>query len=760
MSKDEKSGLEGLFDNKLVKYLGTYLAVGFGILQFIDFAEGQYNLGNHWIDRFLLIWITLLPALFILLYFGNKKSGQLSWPKYAVATNIALSFVLGFFLVTGHASDAVEIVEVTNEEGQKVQTVVPSLNKIKSLASFQMENATGDAELDWWGIALGNLLQLDLDQRPEFYSRSPYGMFGYYEGMGLKDFKLPSVGMLREMAQKGRSDYFTRLSYDIVDEEFVIDGKVYATVDGKSVMDLEVRDEDPFVAIDQLKQEISEKIPDALEALEQEESLPASSLITNNPKALEYYTKGRIANSQNPNGNDDIIRLMKLAIEEDPSCGRCYYYLGLPLYNQGKQEESISALQSAVRFSKSLPERMQFEPKETLYGVTSNIDAYINLLEMRRKMFPYDFSPYEQLQLIYLTNYGIDSTKQLMQEAINNGNVERGLLAMYGLQLRDEDYSGAEKSLDQLKADFPDRDQDRLKYAQIYEFQGRLDEARTLLEEEATLDPFNASIQTRLALIDFRNEELKGAHERLEKGLAESMTLSDSTNYIFTKRYLLAASGQVDKALSFQNMYEAILAKQQPMFAIIAQNFGTKVDMHLSVGDQKSSREIISNIATFSPESTGLYKCICKAQALQRNYQFDGLDIEFSTCIDNFSSYGEGYKELFEAMKACDSNDYTKAAEILDGDDGRLKNLFHDKTFIAEVYNRAGRNDEAREFLQKEVDKKAVDPLFYLEMAHLLEGYDPSTARAHIEKALRYWEDADAAFIPKQRAEELLARLN
>lgn len=762
MSEKEKSGLESLFDNKILRYVGTYIAVGFGFLQFLVFAVDQYGLGNHWIDRFLLVWIALLPALLILLYFGDKLgvSGQPRWPKYAIASNVVLALALGGLGVQGEAADAVEVVELTNEEGETIQTLVPSLNKIKSLASFQMENATGDEDLDWWGVALANLLELNMDQRPEFYSRSPYGMYSYYESMGLKDFKLPSVGMQREMTQKARSDYFTRMSYELEDGDFLIKGKVYKSVDGKSVIDLSVRDADPYVAIDKIKKEISENIPDALEALENEESLPASTLISNNPKALEYYTKSKIASAKNPNATEEVISLMRQAIEEDAACGMCYFNLGQPLYNQGKQEEAISALQSAVRYSKSLPERMQFGPKEILYAVTNNMDAYISLQEMRRKMFPYDFSPYEQLQFIYMTNYGVDSTKQLMQEAIDNGNVERGLLAMYGLQLRDNDYAGAERSLDQLKAEFPDRDQDRLKYAEIYESQGRLDDARVLLKEEETLDPLDAGIQTRLAYNDFRNEKIDAAYERLKKGLGQSMTLSDSINFTLTKRYFLSVTGHVNKALEAQEEYDRLSSKQVAYANLLAFAFNIKTDLYLSIGDGKSVEGLISELGKYTPEAISLYKCIAKANAVQRDYPFDQLDLEIGTCVETFNAYGNGYRELFQAMKAYQDEDFAKAVEILDGDDGRLKDLFYDKTFIAEVYNRAGRNEEAQKLLQKEINKKVDDPIYYYEMAHLLQQSDPATAKTHLERAIRYWEGADEAYIPKKRAEALLEKLN
>jgi len=762
MSEREKTGLESLLDNKIVKYVGTYLAIGFGILQFIVFAVGQYNLGDHWIDRFLLIWVALLPALLILLYYGGKMgdTSQPRWPIYAIASNVVLALALGGIVVKSEAADQVEVVELTNEEGETIKTVVPSLNKIKSLASFQMENATGDEDLDWWGIALANLLDFNLDQRPEFYSQSPYSMYGYYDGVGLKDFDLPSVGMQREMSQKARSDYFSRLSYDIEDEEFVIKGKVYGSVDGKSVMDIVARESDPYAAIDKIKQEIFEKIPDALETLENEESLPASTLISNNPKALEYYTKSQIASAKNPNGFEEVITLMKQAIEEDPACAMCHYYLGQPLYNQGNQSEAITALQTAVRYSKSLPERMQFGPKQTLYAVTNNMDAYIKLQEMRRKMFPYDFAPYEQLQFIYMTNYGLDSTKHLMQEAIDNGNVERGLLAMYDLQLRDEDYKGAENSLDQLKTEFPDRDQDRLKYAQIYESQGRLDEARELLKEEETLDPLNAGIQTRLAYNDFRNEKINEAYARLETGLSQSMSLSDSINYNFTKRYFLGVTGRVDEALAVQEEYDRLSLRQVPYTQLLSMTFSLKTDLFLSIGDEQKVEGLLTELSKYSPDALDLMKCVAKSQALQRDYLFEDDGLDFETCIETYNAFGNGYRELFEAMKAYQDQDFAKATEILDGDDGRLKNLFYDKTFIAEVYDRAGRNQEAQEFLQKEITKKIDDPIYYFEMAHLLEESDPSTAKTHLERAIRYWEGADEAYIPKKRAEALLAKLN
>ena len=199
---------------------------------------------------------------------------------------IMLATIVGvFFLGRSFLNQGVdgqnELIEIKDEEGKKVRALVPALSSVKSVACFQFENLTGDATQDWLGVAFSHLLGLDLDQRPEFYTYSAYGLNRYYDRQGLASFKIPSMSMQREVAQRSRNDYFTRIAYTFEENQFVFEGHLYSSKDGKSIVAIKTSNADLYAAIDAIKQQISEHIPGAAQELESQVSLPASNLITN-----------------------------------------------------------------------------------------------------------------------------------------------------------------------------------------------------------------------------------------------------------------------------------------------------------------------------------------------------------------------------------------------------------------------------------------------------------------------------------------------
>ena len=766
-NQNKKSLMEEMWERKLPQYLGSYLAVGFGLLQFLAFITSRYNLDASLVDKYLLVWLLLLPAIATLIYFGGKLNPQgkdrvVKWPKILVVGNFIIAFMLGGIMFNGPSKAIAEessVITLTNEEGKEVTAIVPSLNKVQTVASFRFDNLTGEEDQDWWGIAFSDLLMHDLEQRPEFYVVGEFGLNGYYDRLGLEDFKLPNVGMQREVAQKSRSDYFTRISYNIENGEFLMKGNLYASRDGQSVMEVSAVNSDPYKAINALKQQIVQNIPDALESVENQVSLPTSSLVTGNSEALKYYIQSNLTFSKNPNALDQMIELGDQAIDLDPTCALCYLNVGQALYGVGKRDESIKYIKNAIKYGKSLPERMQFYPKEILYTVTNNLDALWKLQEVRKKLFPYEFSSYYRLLGKYKADYGIDSAKVLMHEAIENGNIERGLLELYDLQLENEEYLEAEKTLDRFSKEFPERDQDKIKYADIYERQGRIKEAKDILLEAETMDPLNTTIQTRLAYLDFKDLEIAKANERVNQGISQSTTLSDSLNFFWIKSYFLKMTGQIDKAFIALSDYEKSAIKRLPQNRLLATVFYNKTDMLQSLSQSEKVDALIDEIVKYSPEDENLYRCMASTHALEREYDMQLNAEAYSDCHLEYQKYGEGYGDYFNVLNYYKTEDYLKCVEILDGDNSRVKKLFDNQNFLAKIYAKAGLKEKAKDILKKAIDEKTDEPVYYYQMAALLENEDKQEAKKYLDIAMEYWTLADSDFLPGQWGRELASRL-
>lgn len=758
----KKSIIQDLWDRKVPQYLGTYFAVGFGLLQFVEFLTKRYDLTSSLIDKYLLIWLTLFPTIIILAYFGDElkfKSGP-KWPKRVVIANVLVAFSLSGILFNEPVIGQSSVVQVVDEEGKSLTALVPEQNKVKTIANFQFRNLTGDKENDWYGVAFSQLLQGNLHQRPEFYCSTAYALNTFHEGLGLPPFETPNIGMQREIAKKSRNDYFTDISYNIKEGQFIFEGNLYSTRDGKSVVELKAVENNPYTAIDKLKEQIVQNIPNAVKNDGKQMNMPASSLITRNLDALKLHTLARMLFYKKPSALEETLKLEKEAIALDPQCASCHFWKGDVLYGMGRKDEGIAAIKQSIIFAKSLPERMQFVPKEIFYQITNNMEAYRKLQEMRKTMYPYDFAPYQALVELHRVEYGIDGAKKLMREAIDNGIVEQGLLGLYQLQLENEEYEQALSSLERLTAEFPDRDEDRQKYAHIYTKQGRLEKAKEVMLQEEALNPLNPEIQVQIALLDIKKRDLSSAHKRLDRGLLQATTLTDSINFLYAKFYVQSLCGEINSALQSLDVYEKHAAKMSPINRVLANTILHKLDMYLSIGKPEQIKKTITEFSKYSPEYENLYYCNTTMRAMASDYDLLMNMEEFQlTCAAEFKNFGAGYETYFDLMMAYQSQEFAKCIELLEKDDSKIMGLVGDKSFISTIYAKAGDLHKAKEILKKEIDQKTEYPVYYCQMAKLLENENPKSAKKHLDIALQYWTNADANFIPYQRALALSERL-
>jgi len=758
--------LNAFWDKKFPQYLGTYFAVGFGALQFLEFLIKRYDLSGNFVDKYLLVWFALLPALLILIYFKGKlnpstEKGVLKWPKFAVIGNFVIAFLLGGLFFNGESKEEVhsEVVQLTNEDGKEIKAVIPAIHKVKSIACFQFENRTNEVKEEWWSTAFSYLLQLDLNQRPEFYAVSQFELHPYYDRLGLEPLKLPNVGMLREISQKSRSDYFTNVSYTKEGNTYVFKGNLYSSKDGHSIIDLGTSNDDPYAAIDAIKQQIFDNIPDPFENVKNEIHLPASSLVTANQEALKNIIESTTKLLLNPSALQEASIMVEKAVELDPTCSTCSLALGGTLVALGRTDEAVTHITNAVKYGAALPDRMQFAAKEILYGITNKTEAQIKLLEVRRKMFPYDFQPYERLLPIYRVNYGIDSAKVLMRDAIANGNIEKGLLELYDLQVLNEEYLEAEKTLDQFSSEFPEREQDKMRYADIYSKQGRLEQAKDILIEEETLDPLKTTIQSELAYLDFRDAKINAAFDRVEKGLQQATSISDSLSYLGHKGNMLRLSGQIANSLEVYDLYKKLGIKQTLESTLMVRTFFVDSDMYQSINQPENVKTLISKFEKFSPEAAAAYNCMANTNLIERGYG-DRSTAEIMACRDIYQTLGDGFGAYYDLLIAYRAKEYDKCLQILDKDDAKLKNLFDTKRyFLVNVYIAAGKLDAAKELLQKTIDQKPQDPIYYYQMATLLENENKKEAKENLNIALKYWSKADEDYIPLLKAKELAERL-
>ena len=72
--------LKELLARRVPQIVGAYLAAGWLVLEFTDWAVNRYLLSSHLTDFVVAGWLLLLPAVFMLAWFHGKP-GRDRWSR-------------------------------------------------------------------------------------------------------------------------------------------------------------------------------------------------------------------------------------------------------------------------------------------------------------------------------------------------------------------------------------------------------------------------------------------------------------------------------------------------------------------------------------------------------------------------------------------------------------------------------------------------------------------------------------------------------
>ncbi|WP_175489197.1 tetratricopeptide repeat protein [Neolewinella agarilytica] len=429
--------MQKLWSRQVPQLLGTYLAVGFGVLQFVEFMTSRYDFSGVWVDRYLLLWLGLIPAVALLIYYrgvppsSNSRLG--GWKRWLTGLNVGLVVLSACLIAGADAAPVTETVAVIDDAGNSSERVIPASSSVQRIAIFDFSNRLDDSDQDWWGTAYALLLTDDLRQRPEIITTSTISLNTYYDRFSAEQFSDINLATQRRIAERASTDYFVRVDFKVGAEGHEADGALYRTRDGKPVQTLQGASADIYGVVDQLNAQILNYLPLVDELNDLSTDLPVAALLTDKVEALEDYIKGTIAFRKNAGELDAPVSYFRKSLRSDPNCAVCAYALGDKLYGQGKKDSSILLLRLAVRLADVLPEREQYGYKSILFNVQGDYTNLYRLMESFRKVYPYEYYPYQALEYHYEVTYGLDSAIYLMQTAAELSNREQALIRLYRL---------------------------------------------------------------------------------------------------------------------------------------------------------------------------------------------------------------------------------------------------------------------------------------------------------------------------------------
>ena len=175
--------------NRLVpNILVFYFSAGWGILQFVDWSVNRYILSPYLVDFTLTSILSLIPSILILAYFHGApgKDGWNNIEKIGIPVNVLASLIILFmFFSAEDLGAATETVYVQDENGNKIERIIPKANFRKNLAIFNFKNNIEKPELDWLGIGVNQGINSDISQ--DMFVNSHPGIFEKLYEKGFHD---------------------------------------------------------------------------------------------------------------------------------------------------------------------------------------------------------------------------------------------------------------------------------------------------------------------------------------------------------------------------------------------------------------------------------------------------------------------------------------------------------------------------------------------------------------------------------------------
>lgn len=758
MSTTESSNLFArLWERKVPQLLGTYLAVGFGLLQFLEFVVNRYELSGNLVDKYLVLWLVSLPAVAMLVYHRGLANKMAAAQRVMVAANLGLAIGLAAFLFNG--DEAVGDVEVniaaTAKDLDGNLRNVPEASAIKKLAIFPFENKTGKEDQDFWGLALPNLLMRDLEQRPEYYVYDGLSLQGYYGLFELDYFSRINQSTQRGIAQRRRTDYFISGSYEEKEGLFSVSGSIYRTRDGKKVFDLMAEATSPYATVDILKESILEQLPDRLSADEFTTDLPAATLLTDVPEALDAYVQGSKKFIEDPADLPPSLAAFKRSIALDPSCADCHFQAGDKTYGMGQRDSSLVLIRRAIKLAKVLSDRDQFYYKSVLYTLEGDYEALYGLLEVQRKLYPYEYRPYAALATYYQREYGVDSAIVLMQEAAAVSDRENALNRLYSLYLVKEDFAAAEATLDELSEAFPTSEGNKSKYISLYQKWNRPDEARALLKEMMTVDPFNYQLKFQLVSLEYGAGNYDKTEEVVRSILSETGVTVDSVAAMDWLITLAVTRGHLKEAQRLTDERIEVASAVRPVNVQLQNLYAGRVRMMIYQDNLAGLEEIIAELKEYDAERGRLYECFTVIyRSVYESTRPPTMD-ELIQCRPTFAALGGTMQLMAELYEMMANEEYPAAAQLVAEQLDEGLDIAGGDLSQARILRLGGRLNRAEKLMRENIAIYQRLPTYHLELANILAEKDPAAALESLDIALSVWATADKKFLPKKRALEL-----
>lgn len=756
-----------LWQRKVIQITLIYLVFAFLIRLSMVFFVNEYLLSPHLTNLVWYILLSLIPSIILIAYYHGKRDTS-KWSKVemiGLPVNIAAAVLVLVFMFQGKDLGAMTTkLTVEDENGVKIEKVVLKNEYRKNIYIYNFENLSGDTSLNYLQYSIGPMLEYDLSQDHLLTPKNVLTAFGemaeagYETGVGLP------ITLMKRMAAQRHMNYFMFGDLNRENGQYIVNVKVYDAKLTRLISEINMQDESIFNLVDQLSIEVKKAIGLPESHISQTIDLPINDIFTGSEKAVYYFSMaGKASIFKNWSEN---IRLLELALKEDPKFALAYVTLAISYFSSNNHEACMAALKSAAALEWKLPDQQQFTVKYVTYVLEGEAEKAMAVLKMWVELYPDDLKGHTLLAQRF-------AYRNMYDEAIGEFNEIMRLdperyavlktLADYSMQLGR--YDSALIYYQRYAEMLPQQMSSYQNLGDYYVLTGDMEQARENYNKALLLSDANDELRVKinLANVSLFSGEFDQAIDEYQQALEESRNVNDSAAVYAALVHYYLIKGQADKSLeAFENMhtkYRTILPPKDFMvftiFNIEPYLIAGEIDEAMAILDDLSQilEAPLDNVVPFGYLhvylETGEYgkarEAIAGAEDLIADFGEEMLMGEVYYAQGKMSEKVGEYDEAIEY--------YSKCHEI----NSINYNLNDD---IARCYRLLEDYDKAEEMVEISLQRKPFNPAGNYEAAMLyLEMGDEEKGLEYLEKAVDIWKDADHDYKPANLAKEKLSSL-
>lgn len=765
---NQPSLLQELWDRRFFQYVGTYLGLSFGLLQFMDFLVNRYQLQSSLVDKLFIFLLAMLPAVLVIAY-NHGRPGRDRWRSFEKVL-LPGSLVLGLTLAVVMFNDssaraATEEISIATLDGKKETRVVPKVEYTKRFAIFPFENTGQESDQNWMRVGVPFLLDKDMEQFMMNYSINPLSMKDEYEANKAVFLnEIPFATQLK-IAQGYYTDYFITGTYQVEAGKTAVALKVFDTQKGQLFFETQASGADMYDAVDQVTTALDEYLylKDNLESLDVID-LPASDLVTPNLKAFRAYVEGMVLAKTDIRQLGDAVQMLENSIAEAPSCATCFSGLSELYFGLSEEEKMKNASSKAVSLAGALPERQRLMINFYNYQVNNEWNKATILLNNWCKLYPHDYTPFSLLMNYYLYRQIWGKAEAVALQALENGHKGRLLYSLATIYISKGEFEKAEKYIDQYYDFYPHQAKDKSLLERIYSGRGELDKAKALYENELVMNPGDVDMLIKLAVLEDQLGNFSKALAYYEEALQKSNTAQDSVKVLQGQEAHFERLGQYTRAFEiadrrFDLMATFVPAAQWKQVRVFSQaskmaQTGRKEEFFRHLEDLK--KELPQNAALF--DCVGNYLYHMYAENIEQFEKFS------DQCLESYllPMYGKSFKELDMGVRLEMKEEFPDAIQYYEAYTdstgvGDLRMAYG----MAGLYRQDGQLDVALEKIEAILKQDPHQALFLFEKSKiLLDQGKQAEAKVLYQKLMDIWKDADPEFMYYQEAVTFGEQLN